>query len=229
MADIAVVVFPGSNCDRDALHAFSNLLGRSAEFHWHDEPLKKDCKLAVLPGGFSYGDYLRVGAIARFSPAVESLPDHLARGGSALGICNGFQILVEAKLLPGTLVKNRSLRFQCEDAFVRVEENRSPLLAKLPRGQVLKMPIAHSGGRYLVTDAELQDLEAKGQVVLRYTDPHGQLDDAHNVNGSCGAVAGVTNEAGNVLGLMPHPERSCESILGSVGGLGFLRSIVESL
>ena len=229
MSEVAVIVFPGSNCDRDAYHAFSNLLGRSVEYHWHDEPLKKDCKLAVLPGGFSYGDYLRAGAIARFSRAVESLPDHLGRGGYALGICNGFQILVEAKLLPGSLLKNRSLRFQCQDAWMTVERNKSRLLSKVPVGEVLQMPIAHSGGRYFVSDDEAEHLAENGQIILRYSDATGKSTDASNVNGSIGAIAGVTDASGSVLGLMPHPERASEALLGSVGGLTFLRSIVESL
>lgn len=230
MSDIAVVVFPGSNCDRDAFHAFSNLLGRSVTYHWHDQPLKKSYKLVVLPGGFSYGDYLRAGAIARFSDAVESMGDYVENGGSVVGICNGFQILVEAKLLPGMLLKNRSLQFQCEDIFVKSEKNNSPLLQDLESGKVMQMPIAHSQGRYVIpTQEEAMKLESNRQIILRYCGPDGEIDDSYNVNGSDFSIAGVTNERGNVLGLMPHPERSAEAILGSVDGLAFLKAIDQRL
>lgn len=229
MADIAIVVFPGSNCDRDAFHVFSHLLHRSVVYHWHEEPLKPEYKLVILPGGFSYGDYLRAGAIARFSTVVDSIPNYLKSGGKVLGICNGFQILIESGLLPGLLLKNESLRFQCEQTYVKVEENNSPLFKWAELGKALKMPIAHSQGKYVVPQNQLAELTEQGQIFLRYCDSNGQTSQDSNVNGSDFSIAGVTNKEGNILGLMPHPERASEILVGSEDGLRFLKWINEAI
>lgn len=230
MADVAIVVFPGSNCDRDIFHVFSHHLRRSVVYHWHDQPLKKEYKLVVLPGGFSYGDYLRAGAIARFTTVMESLGDYLSSGGKVIGICNGFQILVEAKLLPGLLQKNASLQFQCEDVFVRLEAATSPMLSHGKTGEVFRMPIAHSEGRYVVSEKDLKELEENHQIVLRYCNREGRTSDADfNANGSVSSIAGVSNREGNVIGFMPHPERSADMLLGSADGLRFLSVVDQSL
>ncbi len=229
MADIGVVVFPGSNCDRDAQHVFSSVMGRSAAFHWHDQSIRNQYKAVILPGGFAHGDYLRCGAMAKLSPAVQSLGEFIDRGGLVLGICNGFQVLVEAGYLPGALTKNRSLRFQCEDVFVRVESNQSPYTSAIKVGTVLRLPIAHSEGCYVTDEATLSHLEKNGQVILRYTSPTGELKDEFNANGSMNAIAALANEKGNVFGLMPHPERCSEAVLGNDDGLAIFRSMVEHL
>lgn len=220
-----MVVFPGSNCDRDVFHVFQGILKRSVVFHWHNEPVRNQYKLVILPGGFSYGDYLRAGALAKISPAVQSLGEFIDRGGFVLGICNGFQTLVEAGFLPGALVKNSSLRFQCEDVHLRVESTDSPFFTKARKGQVLRMPIAHSEGRYVADEATIAKLEKEGKVVLRYCGPNGEIEDRFNANGSMNAIAGITNEKGNVFGLMPHPERCSEELLGNTDGLTIFRSI----
>ncbi|MFH1262578.1 MAG: phosphoribosylformylglycinamidine synthase I [Pseudomonadota bacterium] len=224
MADVAVVVFPGSNCDRDAYAVFERLK-RSVTFHWHDEPIRNDYKMVVLPGGFSYGDYLRAGAMAKISPAVQSLGEFIDRGGLVLGICNGFQILVEAGFLPGALVKNSSLHFQCHDVHVKVESDKPPFLSKGTKGQVLRMPIAHSEGRYIADEATIAALEKEGRVLLRYCGPNGELSDEFNANGSTNAIAGIVNPKGNVFGLMPHPERCADELLGNTDGMTVFRSI----
>jgi len=228
MADVAVVVFPGSNCDRDAYHVVKNVLGKSVTYHWHDEPIRDEYKAVILPGGFSYGDYLRAGALAKISRAVSTLPPFIDRGGLVLGICNGFQILVEAGILPGALVKNRSLQFQCEDVYVRVENVKSPFLEG-EAGEVIRLPIAHSEGRYTADSATLERLEQNHQVALRYVGPQGELEDRYNANGSDAAIAGIVNERGNVLGLMPHPERCSEEILGNTDGLKILRQLQKQI
>jgi phosphoribosylformylglycinamidine synthase subunit PurQ / glutaminase len=229
MSDVAVVVFPGSNCDRDAFHVFQDTLKRSVTFHWHDEPVRPDYRMVILPGGFSYGDYLRAGAMAKISPAVRSLGEYIERGGLVLGICNGFQILVEAGFLPGALVKNASLRFQCHDVHLRVETNGSPFLSKARRGEVLRMPIAHSEGRYIADEGTIAELEKGGRVLLRYCGPNGEISEAFNANGSTNSIAGITNAKGNVFGLMPHPERCSDAVLGNTDGLTVFRSIDSTL
>ncbi|MCB0308799.1 MAG: phosphoribosylformylglycinamidine synthase I [Bdellovibrionales bacterium] len=229
MSDIAIVVFPGSNCDRDAMYAFSHLLQRKTVFHWYDEPLKKETKLVVLPGGFSYGDYLRAGAIARFSSAIGSLPEYLDGGGKVLGICNGFQILVEANLLPGLLLKNASLKFQCQSVFVRLETTDTPFLQGGQIGDIYQMPIAHSEGRYVVSENNKTEFINSHQIVLKYCDAEGVVSDDTNANGSELSIAGVVNKQGNVFGLMPHPERACEKLVGSDDGLRFLKMIHRAL
>ena len=229
MSQIAVVVFPGSNCDRDAFHVLEETLKRPVTFHWHDEPVGNGYKLVVLPGGFSYGDYLRAGALAKISPAVASLGDFIERGGLVLGICNGFQILVEAGFLPGALVKNSSLRFQCHDVHVRVESSESPYFRGTEKGAVLRMPIAHSEGRYIADPRTIDRLEKEGRVLLRYCGPKGEIEERFNANGSTNSIAGIANEKGNVFGLMPHPERCADPLLGNSDGLAVFRSIEKYL
>lgn len=222
-----VVVFPGSNCDHDAYHALKHVLGQETVYLWHDDATIAGCDLVVLPGGWSYGDYLRGGAMAALSPVMSAVQEHAARGGLVLGICNGFQVLTEARLLPGTLRRNAGLRFECRDVYLRVERDDLPFTRGCRRGQVLKLAIAHGEGNYTDSEAALDRLEGAGQVVFRYVSPAGALDPAWNFNGSARAIAGVCNGAGNVVGLMPHPERCSEEILGSADGLAILGGLVE--
>ena len=225
----AVVVFPGSNCDHDAYHAAKHVLGQEAEFIWHKETSLKGADVVILPGGFSHGDYLRTGAIARFSPVMTSVAQFARDGGPVLGICNGFQILLEAGLLPGAMLRNRSLKFHCEHVFVRVEQTHTPFTARAGAGQVLRLPIAHGEGNYFADPTIVQQLEAEGRVVFRYCDSQGRITDSANPNGSVNAIAGICNEARNIVGLMPHPERACEPVLGSGDGLVLFESVVRSL
>ena len=225
----AIVVFPGSNCDHDAYHAVKHVLGQDAEFVWHKESSLKGADVVVLPGGFSHGDYLRTGAIARFSPVMETVADFARNGGPVLGICNGFQILLEAGLLPGAMLRNRDLKFHCEHIYIRVEQTDTPFTLRAAKGQVLRIPIAHGEGNYYAEPAVLQQLEAAGRVVFRYCDPQGRTTAASNPNGAVNNIAGICNEARNVVGLMPHPERACEPVLGSSDGLVILESVVSAL
>jgi phosphoribosylformylglycinamidine synthase I len=224
-----IVVFPGSNCDHDAYHAAKHVLGHDAEFVWHKDTDLKSADVVVLPGGFSYGDYLRTGAIARFSPIMNAVRAFAERGGPVLGVCNGFQILLEAGLIPGAMLRNRSVKFQCEQVYVRVDQTDTPFTAACRPGQVLQMPIAHGEGNYFAPPDVIARLEANGQVVFRYTNAAGEVTDEANPNGSAAAIAGLCNERRNVVGLMPHPERACESALGSADGLRVFESAVESL
>ncbi len=224
-----IVVFPGSNCDHDAYHAAKHVLGQDAEFVWHKDTDLKNADVVVLPGGFSYGDYLRTGAIARFSPIMNAVRAFAERGGPVLGVCNGFQILLEAGLIPGAMLRNRSVKFQCEQVHVRVDQTDTPFTAACRPGQVLQMPIAHGEGNYFAPPDVIARLEANGQVVFRYTNAAGEVTDEANPNGSVAAIAGLCNERRNVVGLMPHPERACESALGSADGLRVFESAVESL
>jgi phosphoribosylformylglycinamidine synthase subunit PurQ / glutaminase len=224
-----VVVFPGSNCDHDAFYAIGNVLGKPVEFIWHQSENLASCDAIILPGGFSYGDYLRTGAIARFSPVMKSVEKFAARGGLVLGVCNGFQILCEAGLLPGAMMRNRGLRFICRQVYVRVEQTDTPFTNAASKGQILKMPIAHSDGNWTVDEATLAELERSRQVLFRYTTPDGSNDDAGNPNGAIHNIAGVCNRERNVAGLMPHPERAAELALGSADGLVIFRSMVEAL
>ena len=224
-----IVVFPGSNCDHDAYHAAKHVLGQDAEFVWHKDTDLKNADVVVLPGGFSYGDYLRTGAIARFSPIMNAVRAFAERGGPVLGVCNGFQILLEAGLIPGAMLRNRSVKFQCEQVYVRVDQTDTPFTAACRPGQVLQMPIAHGEGNYFAPPDVIARLEANGQVVFRYTNAAGEVTDEANPNGSVAAIAGLCNERRNVVGLMPHPERACESALGSADGLRVFESAVESL
>jgi phosphoribosylformylglycinamidine synthase len=224
-----IIVFPGSNCDHDAYHAVKHVLGQDAEFVWHKDTDLKGADVVVLPGGFSYGDYLRTGAIARFSPIMNAVRAFAERGGPVLGVCNGFQILLEAGLIPGAMLRNRSVKFQCEQVHLRVDQTDTPFTAACRPGQVLKMPIAHGEGNYFAPPDVIARLEANGQVVFRYTNAAGEVTDEANPNGSVAAIAGLCNERRNVVGLMPHPERACESVLGSSDGLRVFESAVESL
>ena len=225
----AIIVFPGSNCDHDAFHAVSDVLGQEAEYIWHKETDLEGADVVLLPGGFAHGDYLRCGAMARFSPIMAAVRAFADRGGPVLGICNGFQVLLEAGLLPGAMLRNRSLKFQCEQVHIRVEQTDTPFTAACRRGQVLHVPIAHGEGNYFAESDVIARLEASRQVVFRYTNGAGRVEDAANPNGSAAAIAGLCNEARNVVGLMPHPERACESALGSADGRIIFESVVQSV
>jgi len=217
-----IVVFPGSNCDHDVYHVVKHVLGHEARFVWHKSRDLKGADAVVLPGGFSYGDYLRTGALARHSPVMEEVVAFAKRGGPVLGICNGFQILLEAGLLPGAMVRNRGLRFVCDDAPLQVDGRPTPFTRKLTAGQRIVLPIAHAEGNYTADEATLDRLEGEGRVVLRYVDAAGDRSDAGNPNGSQRNIAGICNEAGNVVGMMPHPERAAEALLGNdIGRLMF--------
>jgi phosphoribosylformylglycinamidine synthase len=226
---VGVVVFPGSNCDHDAYHAVKHVCGQEARFVWHKDSDLSGLDAVVLPGGFSYGDYLRTGAIARFSPVMGAVKAFAAQGGPVLGICNGFQILQEAGLLPGAMLRNRTVKFLSQPVHIRVERDDTIATAGVPVGTVLTMPIAHGEGNFFLPDPELDRLEADGQVVFRYVDPAGRLEDAANVNGSARAVAGVCNAGRNVVGLMPHPERASEGELGSADGRRIFEALIGSL
>jgi phosphoribosylformylglycinamidine synthase I len=225
----AVVVFPGSNCDEDAYHAATGVLGEQAEYIWHKDTGLKGADVVILPGGFAHGDYLRTGAMARFSPIMREVERFAARGGPVLGICNGFQVLLEAGLLPGAMLRNHTLKFRCEQVHIRVEQIDTPFTLACRPGQVLRIPIAHGEGNYFAEPDVIARLEAGRQVVFRYTDAAGEVSDAANPNGSRAAIAGLCNEARNVVGLMPHPERACESVLGSADGLMIFESAVAAL
>jgi phosphoribosylformylglycinamidine synthase subunit PurQ / glutaminase len=224
-----VVVFPGSNCDHDAWYALGEVLHQPVEFLWHQSEEINGFDAILLPGGFSYGDYLRTGAIARFSPVMRAVEKFARGGGLVLGVCNGFQILCEAGLLPGVLQRNAGMRFVCRQVHVRVEAADTPFTAAAKPGQILQMPIAHGDGNYFCDPAMLADLERNHQIVFRYTTPDGREDAAANPNGSLANIAGVCNLERNVIGLMPHPERAVEAPLGSADGLVILRSLIESL
>ncbi len=224
-----VVVFPGSNCDADAYHAFQDVLGRPTTYLWHKDHDLKGVDCVILPGGFSYGDYLRSGAIARFSPLMQEVREFAGKGGRVLGICNGFQVLLELNLLPGAMLRNKRLKFLCQYVTIRVENERTPFTRKAAKGQVLRIPVAHFDGNWYAPPETLKEVEDNGQVVFRYCDSEGRLTEESNVNGSLNAIAGLSNKAGNVMGMMPHPERAVESILGSRDGLVVLRSLLESL
>ena len=225
----AVITFPGSNCDQDAYHAAKDVLGEQAECIWHKDTDLKGADVVVLPGGFAHGDYLRCGAMARFSPIMREVQAFAARGGPVLGICNGFQVLLEAGLLPGAMLRNRGLKFRCEHVHVRVEQTDTPFTSACRKGQVLKIPIAHGEGNYFAEPDVIERLERNRQVVFRYVTREGEATDAANPNGSAAAIAGLCNERRNVVGLMPHPERACESVLGSTDGLIIFESVVQSL
>ena len=224
----AVIQFPGSNCDQDVFHVLKNVLAQEVDYVWHKESSLNGADTIVLPGGFSYGDYLRCGAIARFSPIMPAVKEAAAQGRTVLGICNGFQILCEAGLLPGVLVRNTSLHFRCETITVRVEHPGSRFTREYLTGQVLRLPIAHGEGHYVADDATLDSLFQHKQVLFTYCDAQGRTTPEANPNGSQRNIAGITNRAGNVLGLMPHPERASEKILGSNDGLGLFASILAS-
>jgi phosphoribosylformylglycinamidine synthase subunit PurQ / glutaminase len=224
----SVIVFPGSNCDHDAHYAATEVLGQQAECIWHKDTDLKGADVVILPGGFAHGDYLRTGAMARFSPIMGAVREFAERGGPVVGICNGFQVLLEADLLPGAMLRNRSLKYQCEFVHVRVEQIDTPVTCGATVGQVLRIPIGHGEGNYFAPPDLLERLEANRQVVLRYTQPDGTRDDASNPNGSLHSIAAVCNERRNVVGMMPHPERACEAVLGGgADGLVLLQSVVK--
>ena len=226
----SVIQFPGSNDDRDTRFAMRSVLGAPCELVWHKAPeLPPDTKAVLLPGGFSYGDYLRCGAMARFSPVMGAVTRFADRGGLVLGICNGFQVLCEAGLLPGALLRNRDLHFVCDFVHVRVERGGTPFTSRARRGQVLRLPVKHGEGAYHVRPEELARLESSGQILLRYCDPEGRPAPGANPNGAVGDVAGVCNARGNVFGLMPHPEHAVEPALGGVDGLVILGSLLDAV
>jgi phosphoribosylformylglycinamidine synthase subunit PurQ / glutaminase len=224
-----VVVFPGSNCDHDAFYAIGNILKKPVELIWHQSEDLAGCDAIILPGGFAHGDYLRTGAIARFSPVMKSVEAFAESGGIVLGICNGFQILLEAGLLPGAMMRNKGLRYICRHVYIRVEETDTPVTCAAKRGQVLKIPIAHNEGNYNCDVATVAGLEKNRQILFRYTGADGSNDDEGNPNGSMHNIAGICNRERNVAGLMPHPERAVESVLDSADGLVIFQSMVESL
>ena len=225
----AVVVFPGSNCDDDAYHAARHVLGQEAEFVWHKDTSLAGADVVILPGGFAHGDYLRTGAIARFSPVMTSVKAFADSGGPVLGVCNGFQILLEAGLLPGAMLRNRGLKFICEHVGVRVEETDTPFTAACAKGQLLRIPINHGEGNYFAPEDVLNALEHDRRVIFRYVDASGQPTDAANPNGAARNIAGICSKRRNVVGMMPHPERACEPALGSGDGLVLFESVVKTL
>ncbi|MFA4044838.1 MAG: hypothetical protein HZRFUVUK_001639 [Candidatus Fervidibacterota bacterium] len=222
-----VVVFPGSNCDQDCYHVIRNVLKKPVEYIWHERTDLNGFDCIVLPGGFSYGDYLRPGAIARFAKTMDALSEFVERGGLVIGICNGFQILLEAGLLPGAMLRNKTLRFICKYVHLRVENERTPFTNLYNAGQVLRMPIAHGDGNYYCDEETLAKLESNAQIVFRYCDEFGNITEDANPNGSVANIAGICNERRNVLGMMPHPERCSEKILGSSDGLLLWESIIK--
>jgi len=224
-----IVVFPGTWSDRDCYYAIKDILGQDVSYVWHKETDLSQYDCIVLPGGFSYGDYLRPGAIARFSPVMAAVEEFAFRGKAVIGICNGFQILCESGLLPGALLRNDHLEYRCQWTHLRVENELTPFTSSLQKGQVLKIPISHYDGRYYADEATLKDLEANKQIVFRYATPNGKVTPASNPNGSLNNIAGITNRQKNVLGMMPHPERACEPLLGSSDGNIIWESIIASI
>ena len=226
---VGVVIFPGSNCDHDALEWSSQILGLPTEEIWYQDRDLRGSDLVILPGGFSYGDYLRCGAMAARAPIMEEVVAHARRGGLVIGICNGFQVLCEVGLLPGALLRNEHLTFLCQDVYLRVETTDSPWTVAMSKGEVLRVPIAHGDGNYFCDPENLRRLNGEDRVALRYVAPDGSPDPVWNVNGSLEAIAGILSEKRNVLGMMPHPERASEEIMGSTDGLGLFRSALRAL
>jgi phosphoribosylformylglycinamidine synthase len=224
-----VLVFPGSNCDHDTYNVVSEVLGAEATMLWHASTDLEGCDAIVVPGGFAYGDYLRTGAIAKFAPIMQPVKKFAAEGGLVLGICNGFQILTEAGLLPGALMRNATQRYICRQVHLKVETAKSPFTQLLKPGEVLRMPVGHMEGNYFCDAATLADLKAQDRIAFRYGNPQGLTEAEHNLNGSIENIAGVLSEGRNVLGLMPHPDRSSESLLGSADGLKLFRGMAEAL
>lgn len=225
MSKFGVVVFPGSNCDHDMIYILREIMGQEVVSLWHKDTDLQGCDFIVLPGGFSYGDYLRSGAIARFSPIMEKVIEFANKGGYVLGVCNGFQILVEAGLLPGVLLHNEERKFICKNVYIKAENNDSLITSEVPLGQALKIPIAHGEGRYYADAETLKKLNANGQVIFRYCDEKGNVNSAGNPNGAIENIAGVCNERKNVFGMMPHPERATDGDLSNIDG----RSIFDSI
>ena len=221
-----VIVFPGSNCDEDLIYVLKNVLDQDVVKLWHKDHDLKGCDFVFLPGGFSYGDYLRSGAIARFSPIMESVMNHAEKGGFVMGICNGFQILTESHLLPGALIRNTAQKFNCKNVFLKPEHNNSPLTAKLDLKKAYQIPIAHGEGRYFADEKTLKDLKANDQILFRYCDENGSVSDTANPNGSLENIAGICNKNKNVFGMMPHPERASDPDLGNTDGKALFDSIL---
>jgi phosphoribosylformylglycinamidine synthase subunit PurQ / glutaminase len=227
--NFAILQFPASNCDQDAVHVLKNVLGQSASLLWHKDTSVGEADAVIIPGGFSYGDYLRTGAIARFSPVMQAVVEFARQGGLVLGICNGFQILCEAGLLPGALVRNRSLQFRCETVFLKTVSPSSPFTHLIPEGKLLRIPVAHGEGCYFADETALARLQANGQVLWQYVNSQGEATAAANPNGSVDNIAGICNEARNVAGLMPHPERASELALGGADGRLVFESMIKWL
>ncbi len=223
-----IIVFPGSNCDYDAYHAITSIMGEEAYFIWHNEKDLKNADCIIIPGGFSYGDYLRCGAMAKFSPAMEEVINFAEKGGYVIGICNGFQILTEAGLLPGALLRNTNLHFICKEVYLKTENKTLAFTNKIPE-RPIKIPIAHAEGNYFCDGETLKELKENNQIVFKYCDENGRVNKESNPNGSIENIAGIVNKKGNVLGMMPHPERAMEEVLGNTDGLFFFQSLTEYL
>jgi phosphoribosylformylglycinamidine synthase len=223
-----IVVFPGTNCDRDCFHVVTSVLGQEAVYLWHKSTDLSGCDALILPGGFSYGDYLRAGAIGKFSPVMQSVIGFAKSGGPVIGICNGFQILVESGLLPGAFIRNRTLKFVCRTVHIKVENTTGPFTGLLRAGEILSMPVAHGDGSYFADRETLNRLESENRILFKYCDPAGTVTDEANPNGSVENIAGIVSPEGNVLGMMPHPERALESILGSTDGAKIFNSLIQS-
>jgi phosphoribosylformylglycinamidine synthase subunit PurQ / glutaminase len=226
---IGVIVFPGSNCDHDAYHAMKHIMNVETEFLWHKDTDLKNIDLLIVPGGFSYGDYLRSGAIARFSPIMNAVQEYVKQNRPVLGICNGFQILLEAGLLPGAMLHNEKLRFICKNVHLRVESTGSAFTSGFKKGDVLEIPVSHGEGNYFIDDEGLDQLKQNDQIAFRYCDSEGNITPDANINGSVWNIAGITNKQGNVLGMMPHPERAMEPVLGLTDGVTFFESVLNEL
>ncbi len=228
-ARAGVIVFPGTNCDRDTYHVVESTAGMEVDYLWYERKTLRDYQIVLVPGGFSYGDYLRAGALARFSPVMEALREYADRGGLVLGICNGFQVLLEASMLPGAMQKNKTLRFICREIHVRVERSDTPFTLLYRKGEVLSIPIAHAEGNYYASDETLRHIEDNGQVVFRYVDEKGGVTAAANPNGSVNSIAGLCSAGRNILAMMPHPERAADRLLGSEDGTRLFLSIKKAL
>ncbi|MDQ3180190.1 MAG: phosphoribosylformylglycinamidine synthase subunit PurQ [Acidobacteriota bacterium] len=224
-----VIVFPGSNCDHDAYHVVSKHVGQPVDFIWHRETDLSSYDAVIVPGGFSYGDYLRAGALAHFSPVIKAVKEFAKKGKFVFGVCNGFQILCESGLLPGALMRNRGLHFICQHVNIRVENDKTPYTSELRKGEVLSIPIAHAEGNYVCDEKTLAELENNNQIIFRYCDETGELSDLSNPNGSLNNIAGISNKDGNILGMMPHPERACEELIGSNDGRDIFRSLTKTI
>ncbi|HWP96732.1 MAG TPA: phosphoribosylformylglycinamidine synthase subunit PurQ [Syntrophomonadaceae bacterium] len=224
---VGVVVFPGSNCDADCYHVIRDVLLEDVEYIWHQEKEIKGFDALILPGGFSYGDYLRTGAIARFSPVMPAVVDFAQRGGLVIGICNGFQILLEVGLLPGAMLRNRSLKFICEPVWLKVKQSSTPFTNQIPESELLQIPIAHGEGNYYCDPQTLAELQQEGRILFTYCGPNGEESDSFNPNGSLANIAAITNKEGNVLGMMPHPERCSEAVLGGSDGVKIFASMMK--
>jgi phosphoribosylformylglycinamidine synthase I len=229
VATVGVIVFPGSNCDHDAYHALKHVMNADVKFLWHKDSDVSGLDLIIVPGGFSYGDYLRSGAIARFSPIMQELIKYAKKGGPVMGICNGFQILLEAGLIPGAMRHNEQLKFICKDVHIRVESTQSMYTSSLQKGQLLSIPVSHGEGNYYIDNDGLNELQDNDQVLFRYVNAHGETTPEANINGSIDHIAGITNKQKNVLGMMPHPERAMEKLLGKEDGKPIFESILQAL